>query len=134
MKRISNLLRTIPEIFLVDGIGALLTAGLLFVLVIPYHELFGLPAHVLKPMAYAGILFATYSILCYFLNPTKWPIFLKIIAGANTLYCVYTLLRLIEYRASVTIWGWIYFIGEIIIVMSLVQWEWRLSTSGPQAA
>lgn len=78
-------------------------------------------------LAIISIFFALYSFGCYFLDKKRFNRFLKIIAIANTLYCVLTLGLIMFLHNTLTIYDFIYFIGEIIFVMTLVVLEWKLS-------
>ena len=121
--------RSIYNIFLIDGLGALITTCLLFFVLIPSAESFGLPEEVFKPMLIAGMVFTVYSTTLYLWKPTMWRTLLKGIALANTSYCVYLVYRLIEHNDQVTALGWVYFIGELLVIMALSRWEWFLSAS-----
>jgi hypothetical protein len=109
--------------------SAILSALLLVFLVAPLERLFGLPASVANKLAVPAFCFAIYSFGCYFLKPTPWQPWLKLIAVANLLYCCATIAILFIYRMSITPFGIAYFAGEILIVLMLLLWEWRLATT-----
>lgn len=114
------------QLFLIDGIGAVIT-GLLTGLVLTYFEsFFGMPKLVLIPLALVAFIFAIYSFTCYFTIKKHWRFYLKIIAIANFLYCCVTFGFGIIYFNQLTIFGVLYFIGEIIIVLTLVTIELKV--------
>ena len=117
------------EYFLIDGIGAIVTGFMLSVTLVIFETYIGMPRQVLYSLAAVAGLFATYSFLCYFFLKDRFGAFLKIIAVANTIYCVVTLCLVFILNDDLTILGSIYFIGEIVIVMSLVRWEWSKSNT-----
>ena len=120
MKRINS-----SNIFLIDGIGAVLSAGLLVVL-FQYETVFGMPKAVLKNLIPVGCVFAVYSLSCFALRPKRWRILLLIIAIANLLYCVITIVAVMQHFDSLTLWGRIYFIQELVVILVLVGVEWGL--------
>lgn len=114
------------SVFLLDGCGALLTGALLVLLLAPLEPYFGMPAFVLRPLAYVAAVFALYSLGCFALFPKlagRASILLTVIAIANSLYCVATLAMLVAHRAHITALGVAYFIGESLIVGMIVALE-----------
>lgn len=114
------------QLFLIDGLGALVTAFLTGVILVYFESFFGMPKNVLIPLALVACVFAVYSLSCYFFVNENWRRFLKIIAVANLLYCFATTGFVIAYFEQLTIFGILYFIGEIIIVVTLVSIEWKV--------
>ncbi len=122
------------NIFLIDGIGALLTATLLSQVLARWVPVFGMPRDVLHILALIACGFALYSFSCHFWLKTKQPAFLSGIAIANILYCLLTLGLALYLRESLTWLGMAYFAGEILIVMSLARLEIQLAKNGPAPA
>ena len=114
------------QLFLIDGIGALLSAFFLGVVLVRFEAFIGLPGQILRILALLPCLFAIYSFSCYFFRKGNWSILLSIIAIANLLYCVLTLGILIMYAESLTKLGWLYFLVEIVIIVILVTFELRV--------
>ncbi len=114
-------------IFLVDGLGALLTALLLVGLLSNFEALFGIPRPISKQLACIAGLFALYSLGCFFIGPKNWKPYLFAIMIANLLYCVITLSLCV--MQPITVLGWAYFLGEIMVICSLVFLEWQLLRS-----
>lgn len=115
------------RIFLIDGAGALISAGLMKYLIAPFQEWFGMPSSVAHALAVIAILFSIYSIACYFFRVKRWAVLLKIIASLNMLYCLLVFASVVYFFSSVTTLGVVYFLGEIVIIMLLALWEFRFS-------
>ena len=114
------------NIFLVDGIGAIITALLLSQLLARFEPVFGMPKEVLYLLAGIAACFAVYSLSVHFLIKENRKPYLMGIAVANTLYCSATLVLVIYLNQSLTWLGIAYFISEIITVMSLVRVEFLI--------
>lgn len=67
-----------------------------------------------------------YSIGCYFLVKKNWKPFLKIICTANILYGILTFGILLYNYKSVSVFGILYFSGEIILIAGLVLEEVKI--------
>lgn len=114
---------SIKTLFLIDGIGAVITALLLSQVLARYESVFGMPASLLYILAGVAACFAVYSLTCYWRIKEGGAAFLTGIAVANTLYCIATL-GIVAYRFDNLTWlGVAYFIGEILVVMGLVSVE-----------
>lgn len=123
---IQSLLLKPKTIFLIDAIGALTTALLLFFLLRPLHSYFGMRTCILTSLSLIACFFFVFSILCFFLLKKNWKSFLKIISIANLLYCCLTLVLVIYFFPALTLLGVLYFIGEMIIICGLVLLEWKV--------
>jgi len=121
IKNILTILIKMPKrIFLIDSIGAFMTAFLLFTVLKTWHTHIGMPSKTLSILSCIALGFSIYSALCFaFFNTKKWKLFLKIIATSNLLYCCFTLGLLIFNFTKLTAIGLIYFGGEIIIICLL---------------
>ena len=76
-----------PKIlFLIDGLGALLTAFFLFVILRTFNEYFGMLQTTLTYLSLIAVIFCLYSITCFFLLSDNWKPFLRVISIANLLY------------------------------------------------
>ncbi|WP_343707093.1 hypothetical protein [Flavobacterium sp.] len=116
-------IKTSKNIFLLDAFGALLTTILLFFLLKNFNDFFGLSKDIFEKLSIIAFTFFVYSISCYFLIMQNWKSFLKIICGANILYCVLTLAIIIHYYQSISILGIVYFLAEIIVIGLLASLE-----------
>ncbi|MBL7740176.1 MAG: hypothetical protein JNK14_13250 [Chitinophagaceae bacterium] len=110
-------------LFLADGIGALITAFLLAVILANFEVIFGMPRRVLYFLSLVACVFAVYSLNCSFFNVRNWWPYLRVIIAANLGYCLVTAGLLFYYRQKLTFWGFTYFVLEIIVVGLLVTIE-----------
>ncbi|MDF3820790.1 hypothetical protein P3G55_12815 [Leptospira sp. 96542] len=111
------------NIFLLDGIGALVSALSLLLIIAPFEVFFGMPGEVVHKLAILAFVFCTYSVVCYILNPIQWRFFLKIIIISNTMYCLISLCLLVYFYNSITLFGYSYFIMEKLVILFLVYFE-----------
>ena len=120
-----NVLDRIPpaNIFLVDGLGALLTAGSIYLLATFFIDWVGLPYEVLRILTLAALGMSAYSLSCHFFlkgNRRNW---LMGIIVANLLYILATAVLLLIYHDQLKLPGLIYFLSEFVVVFILVRWE-----------
>lgn len=116
------------KLFLVDSAGALLTAFLTGVILVMFRDFFGMPKWALIILSLTALLFAVYSLSCYFFSGRHWRICLQIIAIANLLYCCATAGLVIFFYSILSIFGVLYFVGEILLIGILVSIEWRAAS------
>lgn len=117
------------QLFLVDALGALLSAFLLGVVLVIFEPVFGMPCAILYVLAGVAVVLAVYSFSCYARFPRNWPPFLKIIAIANVIYCAVTLGLVVYLYEQLTGLGVAYFILEVIVISSLVRIEWKVAAT-----
>jgi hypothetical protein len=113
------------NIFIIDSLGAFLST-LCLVFIICYEELFGMPKTNLYLFVTIGFLFSVYSITCHFFDLSNWKKYLKIIATLNILYCIFTIFSILQNLKSLTNYGFIYFVLELTIIITLVAFELRV--------
>ena len=111
------------RLLLLDGLGATLSASLLIGILSNYEEVFGMPKLIIWMLAIPPIAYAGFSLGAYFFVKSYHQRYLKMIAGANISYCLLSLVCLYLYFERLTIWGVGYFLGEILIILSLVYLE-----------
>ena len=122
-KTIKHLAEKPKTLFLIDSLGALLTAFLLFIVLRNYNECFGMPEAILTTLSAIAAGFFIFSISCFLLLNKNWIPFIMCIVTVNILYCILTIILLIFYYPQLTILGITYFIGEIVIIAGLVYIE-----------
>jgi hypothetical protein len=106
-------------LFLIDSIGAFMTAFSLFVIVRQFNEYFGMPKKELTYLSEIAVCLCIYSAACFlFLKGGLTP-FIRFIGIANLIYCALTLGLLIKYYPLLTILGTTYFLIEIVIISGL---------------
>jgi hypothetical protein len=118
---------SVKKLLLVDGIGAILTCLLLSQLLARMEPLFGMPPDVLYILAGIAGIFAIYSLGGWLFLKNNGRTYLRIIAIANSLYCLTTLILVIYFFPVLTWLGIAYFLGEIALVLFLVRWELLVS-------
>ncbi len=114
-------------LFLFDGLGAALTTFLLYFVLRPYHNYFGMSENILKYLSVIGLVYCVYSVSCFFLLKDNWASFLRIIGIGNLLYCILTMTYLFAYYDELTRIGMTYFLTEILVIIFLVYIELSVS-------
>jgi hypothetical protein len=112
------------NLFLIDAIGAFISAVFLFILYI-FQEFIGLPKNVLVSFICIAVVFSIYSVSIYFTKPVHWPLYLKIIATLNMGYCLFTLYQMVKNSDSLTLYGYLYFLPEMILISGLSIYEFK---------
>ena len=115
-------------LFLVDGVGAVVSAFMLGIVLVYFQPYIGLSIELLQLLAAIPSVFIIYSFLNFWRKPKNWQPYLKGIAVANLLYCCLTLGILIAYNQKMTALGICYFVLEIIILLALVAIEWKVAS------
>ncbi|MFY0672736.1 MAG: hypothetical protein JXQ87_05005 [Bacteroidia bacterium] len=117
-----------PKLILsIDAIGAAVSATLLGLVLTQFETEFGMPKNTLYVLAIIPCLFLIYDVLGFTLNPSKVSKWIKGIAWLNIAYCMLSIIMIIYHRNDLTILGWIYFIGELAIVLFLANVELKLA-------
>ncbi len=115
-----------PKIlFLVDSIGALISALLLWAVLRPLHAQFGLPRTTLAYLALSAAVLCSYSACCFLFIRSNPAPFIRVIALANILYSGATAALLMAGSDRATILGFVYFTAEIIIISVLAFLEMK---------
>lgn len=113
-------------IFLIDGIGALITALLLNQVLTRFESFFGMPSYILWMLAVIAFCFSIYSFVCHFIVKKYFKVRLATIIIANTFYCVLTTALIIAHFDKLTVFGLAYFIGEIFVILLLTLLEYTI--------
>ncbi len=119
----SKIMNNLNWIFLIDAIGALLTAFFLFGVLATFEVYFGMPSKVLYLLAGIACCFSIYSISCYLLIKENWKPFLIVIIISNTIYALLSIGFIIAHSDKLTKIGFLYFSLEIIIIGLIVIME-----------
>lgn len=128
LQKIINHLKSKPkQLFLVDALGALISAVLLGFVLVQYQPLFGIPADILYTLAAIPCLFAIYDLICYFSLKSNFGIYLASIAGLNIAYCVFSIGVALLYINQIHTLGWIYLVLEVILVCLIAKIEWKIA-------
>ena len=107
------------KLFLIDGLGALLSAFLLGIVLANFESFFGIPASTLYLLAVLPLFFALYDFYCYRKIKDQSSRFLKGIVVINLLYCGLSIGCALYHLEQITAFGWAYIVGEVLIVITL---------------
>ena len=118
-----KLIQQPKTLFLIDGLGALVTGISLLLMSAPLNEYVGMPPSVLHPLAWIAGVFAAYSLSCFAGFGPRWPLLMSLIGSANLLYRVATAMLVFQHSEQLTLLGIAYFVGEILIICTLVAIE-----------
>lgn len=108
------------RLFLIDGLGALLTALCLGVILIRFESAFGMPKNILYYLAAVALGFAIYSLCCHFYLTDRRKAYLRGIAIANLFYCCVTTILVFVHYQDLTVLGLGYFLVELMVVACLI--------------
>jgi hypothetical protein len=111
------------KLFLLDGIGAIISALFLGVVLYQFETFFGMPRPALVPLAGAAVGFAIFSLTCAAVQPKNWRIFVRLIASFNFIYAVVTFVILIRGNHPLTPFGVVYFVNELIVLALIITLE-----------
>lgn len=114
------------KIFLIDGLGALVSFLFLTCLVAPLEMFFGMPRNIVLGLGSMALCLAIFSLSSFYFGFWKKPVFLFLVATINTIYCLISFYFMTAYWNQLTIFDILYFVGEKFIVLSLVGIELRL--------
>lgn len=124
-KFLNKLISNPKRVFLLDGMGAVLTCVLLSFVLSPFNHFIGLPNQIFLLLSLIALIFAGYSLTCFAFFRNRTSKLLLPIIVANSLYCVLTFALLLYYHETITFLGISYFIGEIIILGLLICLEFK---------
>lgn len=119
--------RNPKKLFQIDGIGAVLSAFLLGVVLVKWEALFGIPRSTLYFLAVLPCFFAIYDVYCYLKIDKKQGVYLQGIAIINLIYCCLSLGLAISHKEKITNLGWMYIVTEIVIVGGLAYIELKVA-------
>jgi hypothetical protein len=120
-----RLLMNPNRLFLLDGIGGLLTGitiGYILPL-LPQH--FDLPVNVFKMLSTFGFLYGLYSLTCALTLKSHFSKWLRVIILANLIYCLISIFIMVYYFDRLSPLGLIYFTTEKFIILFLVHLEYK---------
>lgn len=122
---LSHLIAKPRSVFLMDSIGAMLTAFSHGIVMVHFQKWFGMPQTILKILGLVAVGFAIYSLLCFlFLKKTFKP-FLVFIMLANFTFCLISLYFVWQHWNELEWLSFIYFPMELIIVGVVIYIEKR---------
>lgn len=129
LKKIINQLKEQQKkLFLIDSIGAFITAFLLFAVLRNFNQYIGLSKEVLTYLALTAFAFSLYS-ACFLFLKQYCRVFIWVIIIANLFYCILIILVLTVNYPLITVTGFCYFLIEIIIICILVYIELNVASA-----
>jgi hypothetical protein len=118
----NRLISNPKQLFLLDGIGGMISAFMLYVVL---KDFSGMPPRVLNQLAAIALFCGIYSLSCFAFVKSQWKNFMTFIAVFNGCYCVLTLIIVVIHFTVLEPLGSIYFIGEIAIIAKLAITEFQ---------
>ena len=115
------------KLFLIDGLGAVLSAFLLGIVLVKFESIIGIPPSTLYFLAVFPLLFAIYDFYCYRKKHNNLKSFLEGIAVANLLYCCFSVGVTLYHLKTITYLGWIYILAETLIILILLSFEFMIA-------
>lgn len=113
------------NIFLLDGIGAILSACFTGLILIRYSLFLGINVSLLQSLALLPAAYTIYSLSCYFFVTKTKPWMLLTIMGANLFYCLISL-GIILLRDRITWRGKLLLTAEIFVIILVVLIEFNV--------
>ena len=111
------------KIFLIDSLGALLSAFFLGIVLVKFESVFGMPRDVLYSLAFFACILSIFSCFNYLFVKENWRISLKIVGLVNIVYSWITLILALYFYKEITNLGLLYFLIEISIIIILAKIE-----------
>ena len=128
MKKLFSIIKSHPKyLFVVDAIGAIVSAFLLFFVLRTFYQNFGISKTALNKLSLIAFLFSIYSASCFFLLKNIWKPFLFFIGFLNLGYCFLTSVVVLDNYQTITMLGFTYFVTEIILILLLAIVELKSS-------
>lgn len=115
------------QLFLLDAIGAFITATFIGIVMRNHNDIFGLPpqeAFVMSAIAYS---FFCFSGFCYLFVKDNHYKYIFIIASANSLYILLSFFIFLNHFKDLTPFGIVYLISEMVTIMLLVTLEFSVA-------
>lgn len=123
LKNLNSKPRTL---FIIDGLGALVSAFFIGFVLVKFQPFIGLSKSTLYFLAVFPIILIVYNVYFYFRNPIKVLFCLKIIAFLNLFYCFLSIAIILYNYNSITKLGLLYFGLEILMLILLIRLEFSV--------
>ncbi len=115
------------KLFLLDGLGATLSAFLLGVVLVKLERTFGIPSQSLYILATLPVIFVIYDLYCIRKTRTDEGPLLKGIALINLSYCCISIVFAFYHFSTITIYEWAYLLTEILMTIFLASIEFKVA-------
>ena len=113
--------------FLIDALGAAVSAILLGVVLVKLERVFGIPESTLYFLAAIPVLFIPYDLFCLSKSKNNLGPFLKAIAVMNMMYCCLSIGMAFYHLKTITFFGYLYILIEVIITFTLAVFEFKVA-------
>lgn len=107
------------NIFLIDGLGAIASAIVTGAVLPQLSPWTGIPPSLLNTLVSFPILYASYSLSCFFKVKAIKPWMLTTIIVANLFYCALSSFFILE-LPNLKFWGRLFLGSEIVIILAIV--------------
>jgi hypothetical protein len=124
---INSFVKKPNTLFLVDSIGAFISAFCLLIISRYYSDYFGINHSTFQLLLILPIVFCIYSACCFLFVKRSFKPFIQIIALANLLYCIISLILLGTLFSEITILGLSYFVVELTIIALIISIEFKVA-------
>lgn len=125
----NNLFLDPKRLLRVDAVGASISFILLALILPEFESVIGIPKLVLWTLAVPPIFFLFFDLYALLRLKENFAKALGTIAILNILYCITSLVIAFLHLTEIRPLGWLYICGEIIIVLFLARYEWKVATS-----
>lgn len=115
------------RLFLIDGVGAVISVILLGIVLVEFEQIFGIPRQILYFLAIFPCIYAIYDFFCLAKEPIRIGAFLKAIAVMNLCYSFLSVGLAIYRYGDLTIFGWIFIVLENLTVVTLAYVEYKVA-------
>lgn len=115
------------RLFLLDSIGALISAFMLGFVLVRFDDLIGMPIGILHLLAFLACILCIFSFLCFIFAGERWRLFMRIIGFANIAYSCLTVGLIFYHFSSLRLLEILYFGLELLLVLLLVKLELRVA-------
>lgn len=112
------------KLFLIDAVGAFVSVVLLFVLY-SFEVFFGMPKNVVMVLMSIAAALAAYSSTIYLTKPANRKLYLTIAASLNMGYCLFTIYQMWKHTDTLSLYAYLYFVSEIVIISLLSGYEFK---------
>jgi len=115
------------RMFLIDALGATVSAGMLGLVLVHFQEYIGMPLTALKFLSGVALVIALFSWGCYLRYKSLGKSLLKAIGPINLFYCLLSACFVIFYLREMTSIGYWYFVIEILIIAMIAVIEIKVA-------
>jgi hypothetical protein len=117
------------KIFILDALGALISAVMLGIILPAIQPWIGMPLGVLRLLSIIPVVYLLYDLIVYYRARSNFRIFIRVIALLNLAYCILSVGLMLLHWTNLTAFGKLYFIGECLIIIAIASLEWKVAGS-----